>query len=253
MNTIGFRTLLYRECHRFIRLWNQTIIPPVVTAMLFILIFGYSLGSRIRNIDGVPYLDFIIPGLVMMSVISSAYANASTSLYIARFQGNIAELLVSSMSNFEIVMAIVLGGMVRGVCVGICVTAVAMLLGNMVIQHLFITLFYITAVAFIFSCAGFLSGLWAADFDRLSLFQTYVLTPLTYLGGVFFSIEMLPDFWRGVAMANPVLYFVNSLRYGFLGISDVNITLATTMVVLLAVGTYGVCYGLFRSGYNIKT
>lgn len=252
-NIIGFTTLLGRECHRFLRLANQTIIPPLITAILFILIFGYSLGSRITNIQDISYMHFLIPGLVMMSVISSAYANTSSSLYIARFQGNIQELLVSSMSNFEIVLALVLGGVCRGVFVGFIVAVTAMVFTGISALHIGITLFYIVLVALIFSCAGFISAIWAEDFDRLSLFQNYILTPLTYLGGVFFSVDMLPPFWRHIALANPILYFVNGLRYGFLGISDVNLIYTGLAVLLLSIVLFWTCYTLFKRGYNIKT
>ena len=253
MNLIGFFTLLYRECHRFLRLPNQTLIPPVITASLYILIFGYSLGSRISDIEGVSYLTFLIPGLVMMSVISSAYGNTSSSVYIARFQGNIAELLVSSMSNFEIVLAIILGGVARGICVGICVAATSMLFAAVTIVHFGITALFVIGVAFIFSAAGFVTALWAEDFDRLSVFQNYILTPLTYLGGVFFSVQMLPEFWQKIAMVNPMLYCINGLRFGYIGISDVDLGVAAVLITVLSVVMFLWCYLLFRKGYKIKT
>ena len=252
-NRIGFLTLLGREVHRFVRLYNQTIIPPVLTAALFLVIFGYSLGSRINEVEGVPYLHFIIPGLVMMSVITSAYANTSSSLYIARFQGHIQELLVSSMSTLEIVLALVLGGVLRGVVVGLVITATCMLMAGAPMLNPLLTMYFIVCVAVIFSCCGFLSAMWAENFDRLSLFQTYILTPMTYLGGVFFSISMLPPFWQKVAMFNPILYFVNGLRDGFLGQTDVNITVAASASLVLAIGLFTACYQLFKRGYNIKT
>jgi len=252
-NLLGFSFLLWRETHRFIRLANQTLVPPLLTVVLYLLIFGYSLGSRIANVGEVSYTHFIIPGLIMMSVITSAYSNSSSSLYISRFQGNIQELLVSSLSSLEIVGAIVLGGVLRGLCVGVLVAGTAMLMANVPLLHVGVALYFITLVAFIFSCAGFLSGLWADDFDRLSLFQTYILIPLTYLGGVFFSIDMLPGFWRKVAMVNPILYFVNGLRYGFLGVTDVDVALSAAAVLVVSAGTFYACYALFKSGYNIKT
>jgi len=253
-NIIGFRTLLHRECHRFIRLWNQTLVPPLVMCVLYILIFGYSLGSRIKgDVLGVSYLEFLIPGLVMMNIITSAYANTSSSLYIARFQGAVQELLVSSMSNLEIVLAIVLGGVARGVAVGFGLTLISMLMVGFHIHQFLVAAYFIVMVSFVFSCAGFLSAIWAEDFDRLSLFQTYLLTPLNYLGGVFFSLEMLPGIWRSVAMANPILYFVNGMRYGFLGISDVTIGSAAVGVAVIAAALFGLCLHLFRIGYNIKT
>jgi ABC-2 type transport system permease protein len=252
-NSIGFRTLFGREVHRFARLYNQTIIPPVATAALFLLIFGYSLGSRINSVQDVPYMHFLVPGLVMMSVISSAYANTSSSLFISRFQGHIQELLVSSMSTFEIVLALILGGVLRGVVVGVIIAATSMLMTGVPIQHIGLTIYFVVCVAVIFSCAGFLSAMWAENFDRLSIFQTYLLTPLTYLGGVFFSVEMLPPFWQKVAMVNPILYFVNGLRYGFLGVSDVGIYGAAITAFGIAAVLFSACYYLFRIGYNIKT
>ncbi len=252
-NQIGFSTLLGRECHRFLRLFNQTLIPPLVTATLYILIFGYSLGSRIEQVGEVSYMHFLIPGLVMMGVISSAYANTSSSLYIARFQGNIQELLVSSLSSLEIVLAIILGGVLRGMLVGALIMAVATTLTGIGIAHPLLVLFFIGKVAVVFSCAGFLAALWAENFDRLSLFQNYILTPLTYLGGVFFSVDMLPPFWREVAMANPILYFINGLRYGFLEISDVNPLLSFASVIVIALVLFTTCWRLFHLGYNIKT
>ena len=252
-NHIGFSTLLGREVHRFIRLYNQTIIPPVLTAALFLVIFGYSLGSRISTVQDVPYLHFIIPGLVMMSVITSAYANTSSSLYIARFQGHIQELLVSSMSTLEIVLALILGGVIRGVVVGIIITATSMLMSGAGLMHIGLTLYFLVCVAVIFSCCGFLSAMWAENFDKLSLFQTYILTPMTYLGGVFFSVSMLPPFWQKIAMFNPILYFVNGLRYGFMEATDVNIVVSAVASLVLALGLFGCCYLLFKRGYNIKT
>ena len=251
-NKIGFQTLLYKECWRFLRLANQTIVPPTLTASLFIVIFGYSLGSRINEVSGVSYMFFLIPGLVMMSVISSSYANTSSSLYIQRFQGSIQELLVSSMSSLEIVSALVLAGLLRGISVAVCVISVALLMAKVPIAHPGIVIFFVVCVAFIFSCAGFLTGIWAQDFDRLSVFQTYILTPLSYLGGVFFSISMLPSAWQKIALLNPILYFVNGLRYGFLGVSDVPILNAAAAALLVAILMFSTCLYLFHKGYNIK-
>jgi ABC-2 type transport system permease protein len=252
-NRTGFWTLLRREIHRFLRLANQTLLPPLITASLYIIIFGKSIGNRITNIQDVSYMEFIIPGLIMMSVISSSYGNTSSSLFSARFQGFIQELLVSSMSTLEVVTALVLGGVIRGVLVGCLVATVCALLGDLSFQHPGMALFFLVSVATIFSCAGFLSAMWADDFERLSVFQNYLLTPLTYLGGVFFAVEMLPPFWQKVAVANPILYFVNGLRYGFLGISDVNVPFAAGTALCVAVVLFGLCCHLFRIGYNIKT
>lgn len=252
-NRIGFWTLLRREIYRFLRLFNQTLIPPVITASLYIIIFGASLGKRIRDINDVAYMEFLIPGLIMMSVIGSAYGNTSSSLFSARFQGFVQELLVSSMSTLEIVLAIVLGGVLRAVCVALLVAGIALALTDVTLLHPGLVVFFVLTVAMIFSCAGFLSALWAQDFERLSVFQTYMLTPLTYLGGVFFAVEMLPPFWQQVAVWNPMLYFINGLRYGFLGMSDVDVAMAAVIALLLAVGMFAACCRLFHVGYHIKT
>lgn len=251
-NHLGFKTLFLKESWRFIRLANQTIVPPLLTATLFIVIFGYSLGSRISEVSGVSYMNFLIPGLVMMSVISSAYANTSSSLYIQRFQGSIQELLVSSLSSLEVVGALVLAGLFRGLCVALCVIGVAFFMADLPIMHPWLVVYFVLCVSFIFSCAGFLTGIWAQDFDRLSVFQTYILTPLSYLGGVFFSVNMLPDFWQKVALLNPILYFVNGLRYGFLGVSDVSITASAIAAAFVAVVMFAICLRLYSRGYNIK-
>jgi len=250
---IGFRTLVAREIHRFLRLPNQTLFPPIITASLYIVIFGFALSKRISPVEGVSYDLYIIPGLIMMSIISSSFGNTSSSVFSMRFQGFIQELLVSPMSNFEIVLAIVLGGVVRGMVVGVLVTGACILLADVPLHHPGAILFFSLSVATIFSCAGFLSATWAQDFDRLSVFQNYLLTPLTYLGGVFFSVSWLPSTWQEVARLNPILYFVNGLRYGFLGISDVDLWLAAGFAVVVAIGIFLICYHLFRVGYNIKT
>jgi ABC-2 type transport system permease protein len=252
-NLTGFTTLLRKECHRFLRMWNQTLIPPLVTTVLYVLIFGYSLGSRISDVGGVSYMAFMVPGLVMMSVISGAYQNSSGSLYIMRFQHSVDELLVSSMSSFEIVLAMILGGVIRGICTGVVVAVAAVVMVGVEIQHPMAALLFIAGVSFVFSSLGFLSGLWAEDFDRLSLFQTYVLTPLTYLGGVFFAVDMLPPIWQKVALVNPILYFVNGLRYAFIGTTDVSPVIAGSLLVTTAVAAFAACYVLFHRGYNIKT
>jgi len=250
---IGLRTLLGREIHRFLRLPNQTLLPPIITASLYIVIFGFALSKRISPVEGISYELYIIPGLIMMSIISASFGNTSSSVFSARFQGFIQELLVSPMSNFEIVLAIILGGVVRGIVVGAMVTLTCIFLADVPIHHPGPIILFAVSVATIFSCAGFISAMWAQDFDRLSVFQNYVLTPLTYLGGVFFSVNWLDPFWQNIARVNPVLYFVNGLRYGFLGVSDVNLWDAAGFAVVVAVGLFLLCYHLFRTGYNIKT
>ncbi len=248
----GFWTLTKRECHRFLRLYSQTILPPMITAVLFILIFGYSIGSRISSIAGVSYIEYILPGLVMMGVITSAYANSSSSLFIMRFQGNVEELLTSPLSYLEIVVGIMVGGVLRGILVGIGILLVAMLFAHVTVLNLAIVLFFITLVSVIFSCAGIVTGLWAQNFDQLNIFSTFLITPLIYLGGVFYSVDMLPGIWAGVSHINPILYMVNGFRYGFIGISDVSLTASAVLVFALALTFFFLCVHLFRKGYNLR-
>lgn len=252
MNRVGFWTLTKRECHRFLRLYSQTILPPMITSLLYILIFGYSLGSRISEVAGVSYIEFIIPGLVMMGVIMSAYANTSSSLFIMKFQGNIQELLTSPLSYFEIVIALLVGGLVRGILVGFGIILVALFFAKVTITSISIILFFIVFSSIIFACAGIVTALWATNFDKLSVFSTFLITPLIYLGGVFFSISMLPEFWGNVAKFNPLLYMVNGFRYGFIGVSDVPLLGSFIVVIALAVFFFGFCVYLFRKGYNLR-
>ncbi len=186
MNTTGFLTLTERETVRFLRVWQQTIIPPVITSLLFILIFGYTFGSQISKVAGVSYLEFIVPGLVMMGMIMSAYMNTSSSLYISKFHGNIQELMISPLSYWEIIFALTIAGVARALLVGISISMVSLLFTNIVVYHLFILLFFGMMVSLLFSLAGIASGLWAQTFDQMNLFSTFIITPLTYLGGVFY-------------------------------------------------------------------
>ncbi len=253
MSLVPFKTLLRREVHRFLKLFSQTIIPPAITALLFILIFGYSIGSRITSIDGVSYMEYIIPGLLMMGVITSAYAHTSTSLFLMKFQGNIQEILITPMSYMEVVLAMNLGGIVRGLIVGSMILIIALLFSPITILHAFYLLFFVLLVSLIFSCAGFLTALWAENFDQLNIFITFLITPLIYLGGVFYSINMLPPFWSNVSHFNPVLYMVNGVRYGFIGLTDVPLASAVSLVVALAAVSFGLSVYLFKKGYSLKS
>ncbi len=251
-NWTGFLTLTKRECHRFLRLYSQTILPPMVTAVLFILIFGYSLGSRISQIAGVSYIEYILPGLVMMGVITSAYANSSSSLFIMKFQGNIEEVLISPLSYLEIVIALMVGGVARGILVGIGILLVALFFAKVIIVNVLAVLFFITLVSVIFSCAGIVTALWAQNFDQLNIFSTFLITPLVYLGGVFYSISMLPEFWAHLSKVNPILYMVNGFRFGFIGQADVPLGACIAVVLMLAVFFFVLCVHLFRKGYNLR-
>lgn len=249
---IGFRTLLSREIHRFVALINQTIFPPVISSLLYILIFGYSLGSRIKEIDGFPYIQYIVPGLAMMGTITSAYSNTSTSLYVARMERYIEDILISPLSYLETALAFVLGGMIRGILVGAIILTTFSLVGGIGLNHLLYVLGFVVLVAAIFSCLGIISALRAEKMDHIMLFSNFFITPLVFLGGVFYSVKMLPGFWQEVSWFNPMLYMVNGLRYGVLGVSDVSPLFSLGLVTLLAGALFAFTVYLFRIGYKLR-
>lgn len=253
MNFIGFTTLTERECRRFLRIWQQTIIPPVITSLLFILIFGYSLGSQISQIAGVSYLEFIIPGLLMMGVIMSAYMNTVSSIYISKFQGSVQELLVAPLSYWEIIFALTIAAVLRAVLVGVSVLAVSLLFTTISVHSVAVLTYFILMVSLLFAFAGIATGLWASNFDQMNIFATFIITPLTYLGGVFYSIRMLPAVWQNIAKFNPILYMVDGFRYGFLGFSDIPVWISMLLVLGLALFFFVLCVQLLKKGYKIRT
>ncbi len=253
MNFTGFVTLTERECRRFLRVWQQTIIPPVITSLLFILIFGYSLGSRISSIGGVSYLEFIIPGLLMMGVIMSAYMNTVSSLYISKFQGSVQEVLIAPLSYWEIIFAMTIAAVLRALAVGASILIVSLLFTGFPTHNFLVLAYFIIMVSLLFSFAGIATGLWASNFDQMNIFSTFVITPLTYLGGVFYSIHMLPAFWQTIARFNPILYMVDGFRYGFIGRSDVSLWISMLLVFVLACFFFVLCVQLFKKGYKLRT
>ncbi|WP_444916623.1 ABC transporter permease [Microbulbifer sp. JMSA003] len=220
---ISFSTIYRREVRRFMRIWPQTLVPPVITMSLYFVIFGSLIGRRIGDMGGYPYIEFVVPGLIMMSVITNSYANVVSSFYSAKFQRSVEELLVSPTPNWVIMAGYVLGGVSRGLMVGLIVTLVAMFFTSLTVEHVFVTVAIVFLTAVLFSLAGFINAIFANSFDAISIIPTFVLTPLTYLGGVFYSIDLLSPFWQGLSKLNPVLYMVNSFRYGILGVSDINV------------------------------
>lgn len=250
---IAFRTLLAKEIKRFLRIWVQTLLPPVITTALYFVIFGKLIGTRIGVIDGVPYIDYIVPGVIMMSVITSAYANVVSSFYGARFQHNIEEMLVSPMPNSIILLGFVAGGVARGLVVALLVTLVALGFTHLHVQHLFTAAAMILLTATLFSLAGFSNGLFARSFDDVSIVPTFVLTPLTYLGGVFYSVHMLPPLWQGLSHANPILYMINAFRYGFLGVSDIRVGVSFALVAAAIAVLFGANLYLLERGRGIRT
>jgi len=225
-NLIAFRTIINKEIHRFIRIWPQTLIPPAITTALYFLIFGKLIGDRVGEIQGVSYMDYIVPGIILMSVISHSYANVVSSFYSTKFQRNIEELLVAPVPNWVILLGYVGGGVARGVLVGIVVTGISLLFAEIKVNNLGVTIAVYLLTSTLFALAGFINAVFADSFDAISIIPNFVLTPLSYLGGVFYSVSMLPDIWQTIAVANPILYMVNAFRYGLIGISDVDVQIA---------------------------
>ena len=238
-NSVAFITLLLKEVRRILRIWVQTIIPPAITMTLYFVIFGSLIGQRIGEIDGVPYMTFIAPGLIMMSVITNSYGNVVSSFFGAKFSRHVEEMLVSPMSNAAIIIGHVAGGVLRGVLVGLLVTVIALFFTRLEVQHPIVTITIVLLSSTVFALAGFINAVFAKKFDDISIVPTFVLTPLTYLGGVFYSISLLPEFWQNVSKANPILYMVNAFRYGILGASDISITHAYVILVAAAIVAHG--------------
>lgn len=250
---IAFYTLLRKEVRRFLRIWIQTLLPPVITTALYFVIFGRLIGARIGIIDGVSYIDYIVPGVIMMSVITSAYANVVSSFYGARFQRSIEELLVSPIPNAIILIGFVSGGVARGLIVAMLVTLVALGFTHLHVEHIWVAVAMIVLTAVLFALAGFINGLFARSFDDVSIVPTFVLTPLTYLGGVFYSVHMLPPLWEKASHANPILYMINAFRYGFLGVSDIPIGLSFALVTGAIAVLFSANLFLLERGRGIRT
>jgi ABC-2 type transport system permease protein len=249
---IGFRTIVLREFGRIVRIWGQTLVPPGVTATLYFIIFGSLIGARIGQMGGYGYMQYIAPGLIMMSVITNSYGNVVSSFFGARFGKHIEELLVSPLPNWLIVGGYVIGGLTRGLLVGLVVTIVALFFTQLHVSHPLLTIAAVFLTSIVFALGGFINAVFAKNFDHISWFPTFILTPLTYLGGVFYSISLLPDWARAISHANPILYMVNGFRYGFLGVSDVDVRLAFAIMVGFAVGLYAIAVGLMYKGIGIR-
>ncbi len=245
-------TLVIKEYNRIVRIWIQTILPPAMTMTLYFIIFGSLIGSRIGQMDGYGYMQFIAPGLIMLSVITNSYGNVVSSFFGAKFGRHVEEMLVSPMPNYLILVGHVAGGVIRGLMVGGVVTVVALFFTRLEMQHPLIVLSTVILTAVVFSLGGFINAVFAKKFDDISIVPTFVLTPLTYLGGVFYSISLLPEFWQGVSRANPILYMVNAFRYGVLGTSDIPIGTAYA-IIFIAIGLlYSVSLYLLNKGIGIR-
>ena len=250
---VALTTILRKEVVRFTRIWVQTLLPPVITMALYFVIFGQLIGSRIGQMDGFSYMEFVVPGLIMMSVITNSYSNVVSSFFGAKFQKSIEEALVSPTPNYIILMGYVLGGVIRGLLVGLVVTLVSLFFTDLQVHNLLVTVGIVFLTAVVFALAGFFNAVFANTFDDISIVPTFVLTPLTYLGGVFYSISLLPEFWQGVSKLNPILYIVNAFRYGFLGISDINISHAFLGVFIFIILLSGICMHLLAHGTRLRS
>lgn len=252
-NYIALTTIIRKEITRWLRIWTQTLLPPVITQSLYFVIFGKFIGSQIGTIHGISYIDFIVPGLVMMAVINSAFANVVSSFFSAKFQRSVEELLVSSTPNWVILCGYTIGGTIRGVLVGIIIFVISFLFTFPTIDHPLMIVIFIVLTSVVFSLAGFLNAIYAKKFDDVAIFPIFVLTPLTYLGGVFYSIQSLPEMWQNISLLNPILYMINGFRFGFSGISDVNVYFSIGILIFLTLILTSINLYMLKKGIGLKT
>lgn len=252
-NLVALGTIVRREVNRILRIWGQTLVPPAITMTLYFLIFGGLIGSRVGEMDGIRYMDFIVPGLVMMSVIQNSYGNISSSFFGAKFGRHVEELLVSPMPNWVILGGYVAGAVLRGLMVGTIVLLIAMLFTKVRIPHPVVTFTTVLLGATIFALAGFVNAVYAKKFDDIAIVPTFILTPLTYLGGVFYSVKLLPDWAEAATHANPIFYMVNAFRYGLLGTSDVPVGVAYALMLGFVVALAALGLWLLRRGVGLRS
>ena len=249
---IAFTTILIKEIRRFARIWVQTIVPPMITTALYFVIFGKMIGSQLAPIEGFSYMDYIVPGLIMMTIISNAYANVVSSFYGAKFSTYVEELLISPIPHSLILIGYISGGVARGLTVGVMVTLVAMFFTDIHFYNIWVSLSVVLLTAILFALAGFINAVFAKSFDDISIIPTFVLVPLTYLGGVFYSVSMLPGLWQTLSLGNPILYMVNTFRYGMLGVSDISLWVAYGVIILFIVVLYSYSLWLMKRGVGLR-
>lgn len=249
---IAFQTIVIKEVRRYIRIWPQTLLPPAITMTLYFVIFGRLIGSRIGEMGGFSYMQFVVPGLIMMAVVTNSYANVVSSFFGAKFNKSVEELLVSPVPNWVILAGYVTGGVSRGLLVALIVTCLSLFFAELQVQHLWLTVAIVLMTSILFALFGFINAVFANNFDDISIIPTFVLTPLIYLGGVFYSMELLPDFWAQVSRLNPLVYVVNGFRYGVLGVSDVDIRVAFGMILLFTVAAFSYCLHLLNAGTRLR-
>jgi ABC-2 type transport system permease protein len=253
VNWVGYRTIVRKEVTRILRIWGQTIVPPAITMTLYFIIFGELIGRRIGEMGGFSYMQYIVPGLVIMSVITNSYGNMVSSFFGAKFGKHIEELLISPLSNWIILAGYVTGALLRGVMVGTVVLAVSLFFTPIEVQHPLVMLSVLVLTAVVFALAGMVNAIFAQKFDDIAIIPTFVLAPLTYLGGVFYSISLLPEFWQSVSVFNPILYMVNGFRYGMLGVSDVSLTLTYGVILTAGAVLFAGCLYLLHRGIGLRS
>ncbi|MEH6610550.1 MAG: ABC transporter permease [Halioglobus sp.] len=249
---IAFMTILRKEIKRYLRIWTQTLLPSAITMSLYFVIFGSLIGSRIGEMGGFTYMEFVVPGLIMMAIVTNSYSNVVSSFFGAKFNHSVEELLVSPTPNYVILLGFVLGGVTRGLFVAVVVTLVSLLFTRLQIHSYFVVLVVVLMTSVLFACAGFINAVFANSFDDISIVPTFILTPLIYLGGVFYSMDLLPPFWAAVSKLNPLVYVVNAFRYGVLGVSDVSLGFALSMIAFFAVAAFSFCMYLLNSGTRLR-
>lgn len=252
MNTLGMKTLLSKEVRRFMRVPGQTVLSPLISTSLYFLVFGYSLSGRVHEVQGVPYLQFIVPGLIFLGLANNAFLNSSSSLFINKIQGTIVDLLVAPLGPLELMAGFIGGAMVRGLMVGGLTWVVAALFTGFRLEHPLVTLLFLLLSSYTFSVLGILAAVWAEKFEQINFFPTFVMLPLTFLGGIFYSVHELPAPWNHISLFNPMVYMVEGLRYGMLGQSGFPPLLGSSILLVLALVATGVAWAALRSGYKLK-
>lgn len=250
---ISYMTMMRKELVRIIRIWSQTLLPPVITTSLYFIVFGTFIGSQLADIHGYSYIQFIVPGLIMMSVITSSFMNTVSTFYFAKWTKNLEELLVSPTPDWVVILGFVSGGVLRGLLVGVLVTIVSLFFTHLTISSIAVLVSAVVLTSILFSLGGLINGVFAKGFDGISIVPTFVLTPLTYLGGIFYSVEMLPEFWQKVSLFNPILYMVNAFRYGFLGVSDIPVAQCFMVLGACMIIFVGTLVYLFRQGIGVRS
>jgi ABC-2 type transport system permease protein len=249
---VALMTIVRKEIKRYLRIWTQTLLPSAITMSLYFVIFGTLIGSRIGEMGGFTYMQFVVPGLIMMAIVTNSYSNVVSSFFGSKFNNSVEELLVSPTPNYIILLGYVIGGISRGMLVAIVVTLVSLFFTQLQIHSYFVVVVVVLMTSTLFALAGFINAVFANNFDDISIVPTFVLTPLIYLGGVFYSMDLLSDFWAGVSKLNPLVYVVNAFRYGVLGVSDVSLTLAFGMIGMFTVLAFSYCMHLLNSGKRLR-